>query len=275
MRPARPARSLRGDGYKPSRDGSLVYLYVDKIDPTLEALNSAGGETLMPWTSIGEHGFIAHFRIPKAIASRCWRRRNGIPAAFVGPVKTLGCEYNPEVRRVGDPVPSSGYKHETNERGRKRVTAETASTAPPVDKPKRWPKHAVWMGVAITSVGFLSYYSYFAQFPVLRDLPVVNLPFVFLGVIVTAAGCWQIFKQRGGVLGKSLSGLGLVLTLVITGFFNFYIFSMSYQLPESSEAMTTDATALDFTLLDHNSRSVSLADSRGQKVVLVFYRGFW
>lgn len=52
---------IQGEGYKPSHDGSLVYLHVDAIDPTLEAINTAGGKTLVPRTSIGEHGFIAHF----------------------------------------------------------------------------------------------------------------------------------------------------------------------------------------------------------------------
>ncbi len=52
---------VKGDGYKPSHDGSLVYIHVDKIDSTLDAINSAGGKTLMPRMSIGENGFIAHF----------------------------------------------------------------------------------------------------------------------------------------------------------------------------------------------------------------------
>jgi len=33
--------------------------------------------------------------------------------------------------------------------------------------------------------------------------------------------------------------------------------------------------APDFTLLDQNGKSVSLAAARGQKAVLVFYRGYW
>ncbi len=52
---------VEGDGYKPSHDGSLVYIHVDKIDPTLEAINSAGGKTLMSRMEIGEHGSIATF----------------------------------------------------------------------------------------------------------------------------------------------------------------------------------------------------------------------
>lgn len=52
---------VEGDGYTPSHDGSLVYIHVDKIDPTLEAISGAGGKTLMPRMQIGEHGFIATF----------------------------------------------------------------------------------------------------------------------------------------------------------------------------------------------------------------------
>lgn len=33
--------------------------------------------------------------------------------------------------------------------------------------------------------------------------------------------------------------------------------------------------APDFTLPDQNGKQVSLAAGRGQKVVLVFYRGYW
>jgi len=52
---------ILGEGYTPSHEGSLVYLHVDQIDPTLELINGAGGKTLVPRMSIGEHGFIAHF----------------------------------------------------------------------------------------------------------------------------------------------------------------------------------------------------------------------
>ena len=33
--------------------------------------------------------------------------------------------------------------------------------------------------------------------------------------------------------------------------------------------------APDFTLKDQNGKTVNLAQSRGHKVVLVFYRGYW
>ena len=52
---------MQSEVTKPSHDGTRVYFSVPAIDPTLEKINNAGGKTCMPRTSIGEHGFIAHF----------------------------------------------------------------------------------------------------------------------------------------------------------------------------------------------------------------------
>ncbi len=52
---------MKADGYTPSREGSLVYITVPQIDTALGRIGDAGGTTLLPRTSIGEHGFIAHF----------------------------------------------------------------------------------------------------------------------------------------------------------------------------------------------------------------------
>lgn len=60
--PGSPGTLICGEGFTPSHEGSLVYLHVDRIDPTLQAIESEGGKTLMPRMSIGEHGFIAHFQ---------------------------------------------------------------------------------------------------------------------------------------------------------------------------------------------------------------------
>ena len=47
--------------YKPSHDGTLVYLNVADIDKTLQKIESNGGKTLLQKQSIGEYGFVAHF----------------------------------------------------------------------------------------------------------------------------------------------------------------------------------------------------------------------
>ena len=52
---------IKGEGYTPSHDGTMVYFHVSDIEATLAKIESNGGKSLFPKTSIGEHGFIAHF----------------------------------------------------------------------------------------------------------------------------------------------------------------------------------------------------------------------
>jgi len=156
------------------------------------------------------------------------------------------------------------------------MTDETTNTIVSVEnEPSRWPVSAVWLGFVITVAGALSYFLYFVQFASLRDFPVLNLPIVILGGLVAGAGCTRAFRQRRGVLSKGLAGTGFLLTLGLAGLFSVYVFSMSYDLPESSEAPVAESAAPDFTLCDHNNQPVTLSDFRDEKVVLVFYRGFW
>jgi len=153
------------------------------------------------------------------------------------------------------------------------MAAETSTSAEA--NIKRWPKHAVWLGLVINLVGFVSYYLYFVQFPDLRDFPIVNLPLVLAGVLLTGVGSLMMFKQGSSVWGKGLASLALLMALVVTGFFNFYIFALSYQLPEASGFPQAKTVAPDFTLTDQNGEQVTLSDYRGKKVVVVFYRGNW
>ncbi len=53
---------VQGAGYKPSADGSLVYLNGgDDLTGPLSRIEKAGGKIVMPKTSIGPNGFIAQF----------------------------------------------------------------------------------------------------------------------------------------------------------------------------------------------------------------------
>jgi len=69
--------------------------------------------------------------------------------------------------------------------------------------------------------------------------------------------------------------MGLLLTFALVGLFNWYIFSYSYTLPDSINAIAVDDVAPEFTLLNQEGQLVSLSDYKGKKVVLVFYRGDW
>ena len=51
----------QGEGYTPSKSGSLVYFHVDSIEDALGKIQKQGGKVLTPKMSIGEWGHVAHF----------------------------------------------------------------------------------------------------------------------------------------------------------------------------------------------------------------------
>ncbi len=53
---------VAGEGYEPSDKGSVIYLNGgEDLSTALGKVEPAGGKVVMPKTSIGENGFIAHF----------------------------------------------------------------------------------------------------------------------------------------------------------------------------------------------------------------------
>lgn len=53
---------IEGKGYEPSDKGSLVYLNGgDDLSVPLSRVEKAGGKIVLPKTSIGQNGFMAHF----------------------------------------------------------------------------------------------------------------------------------------------------------------------------------------------------------------------
>ena len=52
----------KGEIYKPSVSGTLIYLSTEDIEKALENVKSQGGEILFPKTDAGEYGFVAEFK---------------------------------------------------------------------------------------------------------------------------------------------------------------------------------------------------------------------
>jgi uncharacterized protein len=53
---------VQGEGFEPSAKGTIVYLNGgDDVSTPLSKVESAGGKILMPKTTIGANGFMAHF----------------------------------------------------------------------------------------------------------------------------------------------------------------------------------------------------------------------
>jgi len=53
---------MQAEGYAPSEIGTVVYFAVTSVDDALRRAEERGGQVLVPATSIGEHGVIAHVR---------------------------------------------------------------------------------------------------------------------------------------------------------------------------------------------------------------------
>ena len=51
----------KGDVYKPSKEGSIIYLATAAIEHTLTLVEANGGQVLYPKTASGDWGFIAEF----------------------------------------------------------------------------------------------------------------------------------------------------------------------------------------------------------------------
>lgn len=62
-----------------------------------------------------------------------------------------------------------------------------------------------------------------------------------------------------------------VLVLVLAGF----VVTSLYHYPKAQITAATHQPAPDFTLFDATGSPFHLADQRGHKVVLYFYRGYW
>ena len=127
--------------------------------------------------------------------------------------------------------------------------------------------HAVWIGAVTSLVGLVSYFTFFARFPGLRDVPKVNFALVLLGLGISA---WGLLRRR-----SLWSIAGLAVSTASAGLLAFYVFVLSYGLPGTERVVRVGEPAPAFSLPDQDGRTTALDDYRGTNVVLVFYRGFW
>ncbi len=127
--------------------------------------------------------------------------------------------------------------------------------------------HLVWIG-AIVSVGALiSYFVFFARFPLLRDTPWVNLPAVVLGL---GLSIFAVVRRR-----SIWSIAGLVLSGACVALLFGYVYGLSSQLPDVEGVVSVGDVAPTLELANHDGQLVRLEDFGETQVVLVFYRGFW
>ncbi len=129
-----------------------------------------------------------------------------------------------------------------------------------------WP---LWGGLLLTVVAFLSYFSFFARFPVTRDVPWASFLLVLVAVALLVMG-WRRAPR------KIVASIVLVLGLAITGLFTYSVTAGS-KVPAAEGAPNVGQQAPAFTLRDTANREVALSNLLAQSngVLLVFYRGYW
>lgn len=155
---------------------------------------------------------------------------------------------------------------------------ETVSEESPVNEEPRRPSlnYFAWLGPVVTFVAAVSYFLYFVRFPDLRDFPWVNLPLVGIGVLLSIVGLKRAFGVPGyGLRSKIFASIAGLASTGLAALFTFYIFSLSYQMPGADQVVDVSQPAPEFSLQDQNQQIVKLADYRGKKLVIAFYRGHW
>jgi AhpC/TSA family len=135
-----------------------------------------------------------------------------------------------------------------------------------------WP---LWIGFVV-AVGGVFTYEFFAQFPVTRDFPWVNLLLFGIGVTLLLVGLFRAFGRPQVYRGKVFGSIFGVISVLFFTFFAYEIFYVLRQVPISAQAPRVGEKAPEFSLPEQNGESVALADLLSPDgVVLIFYRGHW
>ena len=141
----------------------------------------------------------------------------------------------------------------------------------------------IWAGFGLSVAAFFTYPFVFAMFPVTRDFPWANLLFFGVAAVLVLVGVRRAFAPDRSRQSKIASAALATLSVVVFGFFVFFTFILSKQLPASHGAPQIGQKAPDFRLADRHGKPVSLTEllssplkgKAPKGVLLVFYRGSW
>lgn len=137
-------------------------------------------------------------------------------------------------------------------------------------------------GFLVCLVAFLSYFLFFYQFPLTRDVPWASWILFGIGLALLAVGISRAFRRREIYRGRILGPVLGVLSVAVLGLFLFATMVGSRDLPEAAGAPRVGEKVPDFVLQDSAGQSVRLYELLGREVggsgswvILIFYRGYW
>ncbi len=129
----------------------------------------------------------------------------------------------------------------------------------------------LWVGLLLSVVAFISYFNFFARFPVTRDIPWLNVLLFFAAMVLLIQG-FRSARRRvmAGIVGAIGAGIFV--------FFIAVIILGATVLPSAASAPRVGQRVPDFTLLDTHRNPTSLQQilsSTPHGALLIFYRGYW
>jgi hypothetical protein len=153
--------------------------------------------------------------------------------------------------------------------------------------PRRW-NWRLWVGFVVSLVALLAYPTYIMRVSLIRTIFWPSVLLFLVAAMLLVSGLRRVSSEpqsyRGKISGPILTTLS-VLIFALFGFFNYSVFK---NFPAANNAPKVGQRAPEFTLVDANGKSFSLAQlrstpmaestgsSRPAKGVLVFfYRGYW
>jgi hypothetical protein len=143
-----------------------------------------------------------------------------------------------------------------------------------IDMSRRW-NLSLWLGFVLVLGGLFSY-EYFAQFPITRDFPWLNLLLAGVGLALLATGLFRAFGNPRLYRGKISGSIMAVISVCLVALFSYEIFFVLRNVPASTGAPRIGEKAPPFTLPDQNGRQIALAALLSPHgAILIFYRGHW
>ena len=127
--------------------------------------------------------------------------------------------------------------------------------------------HTAWIGPLVALIGLVTYFTVAVRFPDLRDSAILNLGLVVGGAVIAG---WGLLRRRNW---KSWIGLGTAVFFASLLF--GYVFVLSNQLPSADTAVAVGSAAPPLERPDQTGRVLSLEAFKGERVLVVFYRGYW
>jgi hypothetical protein len=142
---------------------------------------------------------------------------------------------------------------------------------------------ALWAGLLLSLVAFISYPLFFARFPLTRDFPWANLVLAVVTLGLLLIGIRRAFAtdrpRRSRIAGIAVP----LLSVAFLGMFIFMAFILARWLPASKGAPQVGQKAPEFSLADSDGKQTTLAELTStpidggpvKGVLLIFYRGYW